>query len=115
MGCNPVVEIAGRDAGEGRVQLDTDDLPEGKLAGYHHGSGFAGSYVEECVFIYGVGWVCPLPECDEGAENAGGYTVVCGDVGVALVARLEMLRGDQAAGFYAVDLVEGMLRGWGFA
>ncbi len=50
-----------------------------------------------------------LPEVDEGAEDAGSYAVVGGEVGVVLVARLEVPGGDEAAGLYAVDLVEGVL------
>jgi hypothetical protein len=50
-----------------------------------------------------------LPEVDEGAEDAGGDAVVGGDVGVVGMAGGEVAGCDEAAGFYAVDLVEGVL------
>ena len=48
------------------------------------------------------------PVVDEGAEDAGGYAVVGGDVGVVGVAGDEVAGGDEAAGVDAVDLVEGV-------
>ncbi len=70
-----------------------------------------------------------LPEVDEGAEDARGYSVVGGEVGVVLVAGLEVLRGDEArwclrrgsgrrdAGVSGRDLCLGMISGsepgWG--
>lgn len=48
------------------------------------------------------------PVLDEGAEDAGGDTVVGGDVGVVGVACGEVAGGYETAGVDAVGLVEGM-------
>ena len=97
----------------GRVEFDADDLAEGEFAGDEHGSAFAGADVEECVVVDGVGWGGVAPVFDEGAEDAGGYAVVGGDVGVVGVAGDEVAGGDEAAGVDAVGLVEGMDGGGG--
>src|SRR5437762_2213838 len=110
-----MIEITLRGVGEGRVEFDADDLVEGKLAGDEHGAAFASTDVDEGVVGDGVGWGGGAPEADEGAEDAGGDTVVGGDVGVVGVAGDEVSGGDQAAGLDSVDLVEGVLRwfrGW---
>ena len=86
---------------------------EGEFAGDEHGAAFAGADVDEGVVVDGVRWGGGAPEIDEGAEDAGGYAVVGGDVGVVGVAGGEVSGSDEAAGFDAVDLVEGMLgRRW---
>ncbi len=48
------------------------------------------------------------PVDDEGAQDAGGYAVVGGDVGVVGVAGEEVAGRDEAAGVDAVGLVEGV-------
>ena len=110
VGGEPVIEVELCDVGEGGVELDADDLMEGKLAGDEHGAAFAGADVDEGVVGDGVGWGGGAPEVDEGAEDAGGDAVVGGDVGVVGVAGDEIAGGDEAAGLDAVDLVEGVLR-----
>jgi hypothetical protein len=116
----PVVEVELRGVGEAGVELDADDLVEGKFAGDEHGTAFAGAEVDESVVRDGVGRVGGAPEVDEGAEDAGGDAVVGGDVAVVGVAGGEVAGGDETAGFDTVDLVEGVLRrrglrGFGFA
>ena len=86
---------------------------EGEFAGDEHGAAFAGADVDEGVVVDGMGWVGGAPEFDKGAEDAGCDAVVGGDVGVVGVAGGEVPGGDEAAGFDAVDLVEGMLGGGG--
>ena len=113
VGCvsgEPAVEVELCGVGEGGVELDADDLMEGELAGDEHGAAFAGTEVDEGVVRDGVGWVGGAPQVDEGAEDAGGDAVVGGDVRVAGVAGDEIAGCDEAAGFDAVDLVEGVLR-----
>jgi hypothetical protein len=115
VGGEPVVQIALRGVGEGGVELDANDLVEGKFAGDEHGAAFAGTDVDEVVVGDGVGWVGSTPEVDEGAEDAGGDAVVGGDMGVVGVAGDEVAGGDEAAGLDSVDLVEGvLLRLWGW-
>ena len=121
VGSEPVVEVELGDVGKGGVELDADDLVEGELAGDEHGAAFACADIDEGVVGDGVGWVSGAPAVDEGAEDAGGNAVVCGDVGVVGVAGDEVAGGDEAAGVDAVNLVEGMLRRlrgghdeWGF-
>ena len=109
-----MIEVELGYVGESRVEFDADDLMEGQFAGDEHGSAFAGAEVEEGVVRDGVGWVGGAPEIDKGAENARGDAVVGGDVGVVGVAGGEIAGRDKAAGFDAVDLVEGVLdRFWG--
>ncbi len=61
----------------------------------------------------GVGGGGLAPLGDEGAEDAGGYAVVGGDVLVVGVAGDEVGGGDEAAGINSVGQVEGVdgLRG----
>ena len=56
----------------------------------------------------GVGGWGFAPLGDEGAEDAGGYAVVGGDVLVVGVAGEEVGGGDEAAGVYSVGEVEGV-------
>ena len=107
VGGEPEVEIALGDVGHGGVELDADDLVEGEFAGEEHGSAFAGADVDEGVAGDGMGGG-GAPAVDEGAEDAGGYGVVGGDVLVVGVASEEMAGGDEAAGVGVVDLVEGV-------
>ena len=104
-----MVQVELRGVGQRGVELDADDLVEGEFAGDEHGAAFAGADVEEGVVGDGMGRVGGAPEVDEGAEDAGGDTVVGGDVGVVRVAGDEVAGGDEAAGLDAVDLVEGVL------
>ena len=104
----PEIEVGLGYVGHGGVKLDANDLMEGVLTGEEHGSAFACTDVDEGVVEDGVGWWCGEPVVDEGVENAGGDTVVGRDVGVVGVAGNEVVGGDEAAGFGAVDLVEGM-------
>ena len=110
----PDVQIGLGYVGHVGVELDADDLMEGKLAGEEHGSAFAGAAVDEGVAGDWVGRECGEPVIDEGAEDAGSDAVVGGDVGVVGVASGEVTRSDEAAGFGTVDLVEGMDRGFDF-
>ena len=113
VGGQPVVQVALGDVGEFGVELDAYDLAEGELAGYQHGAAFAGSEVDEGVVVDGVGGWGLAPLGDEGAEDAGGYAVVGGDVLVVGVAGEEVGGGDEAAGVDSVGEVEGVdgLRG----
>ena len=124
VGGEPVIEVELCDVGEGGVELDADDLVEGKLAGDEHGAALAGTDVDEGVVGDGVGWVGGAPEVDEGAEDAGCDSVVGGDVGVVGVSGDEVAGGDEAAGLDSVDLVKGVFwrrwsrhheRGFGFS
>jgi hypothetical protein len=110
VGGAPVLDVCLCGVGQGWVEFDADDLVEGEFAGYEHGAAFAGTDVDEGVMVDGMGRVGVAPEVDESAEDAGSDAVVGGDVGVVGVTGGEVAGGDEAAGFDAVDLVEGMLR-----
>ena len=104
-----MIEIVLGDVGEVGVEFDADDLMKRQLAGDEHGAALTCSEVKERVVLDGVRWVGGSPEVDEGAKDAGGDAVVRGDVRIVGVTCEEVARGDQAAGFDAVDLVEGVL------
>ena len=101
------------DGGERGVELDADDLAEAEFAGDEQAAAFAGADVDEGVAGDGVGRDGVAPVGDEGAEDARGDAVVGGDVLVVGVAGDEVPGGDEAAGVDAVDLVEGVLGGFG--
>jgi hypothetical protein len=104
----PDLDVALGDVGHLGIEFDAADSVKGRLAGDEHGAAFAGADVEEGVAVDGVGRDGLAPVVDEGAEDAGGYTVVGGDEGVVGVAGDEVAGGDKAAGVDVVDLVERM-------
>jgi len=108
VGAGPEIDVALGDCSHIRVELDADDFAKVEFACEKKGAALAAAEVEECVAGEGVGWRCFSPLSYEGAEDAGGYGVVGGDVVVVRVAGDEVGGGDEAAGVGAVDLVEGM-------
>src|ERR1700722_13192766 len=93
VGGEPVVEIALCDVGKSGVELDADDLMEGKLAGDEHCPAFACSEVDEGVVVEGMGWVSGAPVVDESAEDARCDSVVGGDMRIVWVASDEIAGG----------------------
>jgi hypothetical protein len=112
VGVLPVVKVGLGEGGEVGVELDSDDLAKGEFAGDENGAALTRAEVDEGVVIDGMGWRGGEPVVDEGAEDAGGHAVVCGDMGVVGVAGGEIAGGDEAAGFNAMGGVEGV-DGWG--
>jgi hypothetical protein len=104
--------LAGDD-GEGWIEFNTDDTPEGILAGDQQTAAFAGTDIDEGVAGDWVGRDGLAPVGDELAEDGWGDSIVCGDVLIVGMAGEEVVGGDEAAGVDAVHLVEGMDGEWG--
>lgn len=113
----PEVDVGLGDGGEVGVELDAFDAEEGIAGGNEKGAAFTGADVEEDGFFDGRGEGEALePEVEEGLEDGGCDAVVGGELGdFGGGALRDDFAGDEAGGVGAVELIEGVDDGLGFA